>query len=313
MLESTDVARRTGVRPGRGDAGRTRRGPAFHSVAIEVAGGARDERRAGRAARDQRGVDRLADRDPERPVAGPDERLSDYAARGGRGGARARRRRAGPSSIWCSSRRSPPDEVTPNAAPLVAHALGAASGRGVRRRRGVHRVPVGGRDRRRADRERAGRWVLVVGADFITRIVDWDDRKTAPLFGDAAGAAVLGPANGEHGVIGPIVLGADGSNGAGDLDPQPRPQAADGRAGGLQARGRADGGGDARGARPRRADARRHRPVRLPPGQRADHARARRAAGLSSPSASSTASSSSATRRRRRCRWRSRTPSATAG
>jgi 3-oxoacyl-[acyl-carrier-protein] synthase-3 len=50
-----------------------------------------------------------------------------------------------------------------------------------------------------------------IGADFTTRIVDWDDKRTAPLFGDGAGAAVIGPAAGELGSIGPIVLGADGS------------------------------------------------------------------------------------------------------
>jgi 3-oxoacyl-[acyl-carrier-protein] synthase-3 len=53
--------------------------------------------------------------------------------------------------------------------------------------------------------------VLLIGADFITRITDYSDRRTAPLFADAAGAAVLGRSDGDNGVIGPIVLGADGS------------------------------------------------------------------------------------------------------
>ncbi len=53
--------------------------------------------------------------------------------------------------------------------------------------------------------------VLLIGADFVTRITDYDDRRSAPLFADAAGAAVLGAANGS-GWIGPIVLGADGSH-----------------------------------------------------------------------------------------------------
>jgi 3-oxoacyl-[acyl-carrier-protein] synthase-3 len=54
-------------------------------------------------------------------------------------------------------------------------------------------------------------YVLVVGADFISRVTDYQDKRTAPLFGDAAGAVVLGPADGNNGRIGPIVLGADGS------------------------------------------------------------------------------------------------------
>jgi 3-oxoacyl-[acyl-carrier-protein] synthase III len=55
--------------------------------------------------------------------------------------------------------------------------------------------------------------VLVVGADFISRINNWTNKRIAPLFADGAGAAVFGPASGEYGAIGPIVLGADGSDG----------------------------------------------------------------------------------------------------
>ena len=40
----------------------------------------------------------------------------------------------------------------------------------------------------------SGLWnrVLVIGAEIITRIVDWSDRKTSVLFGDGAGAMLLG-------------------------------------------------------------------------------------------------------------------------
>ena len=37
------------------------------------------------------------------------------------------------------------------------------------------------------------RTMLVVGVELITRMLDWSDRSTAVLFGDAAGAVVLGP------------------------------------------------------------------------------------------------------------------------
>ena len=33
--------------------------------------------------------------------------------------------------------------------------------------------------------------VLVIGAETLTRIVDWTDRTTCVLFGDGAGAVVL--------------------------------------------------------------------------------------------------------------------------
>jgi 3-oxoacyl-[acyl-carrier-protein] synthase-3 len=40
---------------------------------------------------------------------------------------------------------------------------------------------------------------LVIGCEMLSRIVDWSDRSTCVLFGDAAGAAVVTPANGEDG------------------------------------------------------------------------------------------------------------------
>lgn len=45
---------------------------------------------------------------------------------------------------------------------------------------------------------RAGavRRVLLVGVELLSRVVDWTDRTTCVLFGDGAGAVVLGPANG---------------------------------------------------------------------------------------------------------------------
>jgi 3-oxoacyl-[acyl-carrier-protein] synthase-3 len=49
--------------------------------------------------------------------------------------------------------------------------------------------------------------VLVVGADALSRVTPHDDPKSAPLFGDAAGAVVVGPV--DHGGIGPLVGGYD--------------------------------------------------------------------------------------------------------
>jgi 3-oxoacyl-[acyl-carrier-protein] synthase III len=42
---------------------------------------------------------------------------------------------------------------------------------------------------------------LVIGADLLTRSIDWTDRNTAILFGDAAGALVLAPCGDEFGVL----------------------------------------------------------------------------------------------------------------
>lgn len=60
------------------------------------------------------------------------------------------------------------------------------------------------------------RCVLVCGADAASRIIDPDDRFTAPLFGDAAGAVVVRAADAERScaTCAPaVVLGADGSLG----------------------------------------------------------------------------------------------------
>jgi len=44
--------------------------------------------------------------------------------------------------------------------------------------------------------------VMVIGADILTRIIDWKDRGTCILFGDGAGAIILSAENGsEHGIL----------------------------------------------------------------------------------------------------------------
>jgi 3-oxoacyl-[acyl-carrier-protein] synthase-3 len=41
------------------------------------------------------------------------------------------------------------------------------------------------------------RCVLVIGVELLSRLLDWQDRTTCVLFGDGAGAVVLGPASGD--------------------------------------------------------------------------------------------------------------------
>lgn len=52
--------------------------------------------------------------------------------------------------------------------------------------------------------------VLVIGADTLSRMVDWEDRSTCVLFGDGAGAVLLRATGGSAGVRGTL-LGSDGS------------------------------------------------------------------------------------------------------
>lgn len=54
--------------------------------------------------------------------------------------------------------------------------------------------------------------VLVIGADRLSSIVNWQDRNTCVLFGDGAGAAILRYRAGSHGVIN-TYMGSDGNYG----------------------------------------------------------------------------------------------------
>lgn len=56
------------------------------------------------------------------------------------------------------------------------------------------------------------RHVLVIGVDCLSRITDYTDRNTCVLFGDGAGAAVLGPVAEGEGFLS-FELGGDGSGG----------------------------------------------------------------------------------------------------
>ena len=150
----------------------------------------------------------------ERRRARPDERLSDYATRAGARAVEAAGVDAANLDLVIVATLSQ-DEVTPNTAPIVAHNLGAT-------RAGAFDVGAActaflaalAQGCANIESGRA-QHVLVVGADFVTRLVDYGDKRSAPLFADAAGAVVLGPSDagdGDRGVVGPIVLGADGSH-----------------------------------------------------------------------------------------------------
>ncbi|RKE23117.1 beta-ketoacyl-ACP synthase III [Streptomyces sp. TLI_171] len=56
----------------------------------------------------------------------------------------------------------------------------------------------------------AAKHALVIGAEKMSDVVDWTDRRSCILLGDGAGAAVLSATEGESGV-GPVVWGSDPS------------------------------------------------------------------------------------------------------
>jgi 3-oxoacyl-[acyl-carrier-protein] synthase III len=147
----------------------------------------------------------------ERRRVRPEDRLSDYATRVGEKAMRAAGLEPDDLDLIIVATLSQ-DELTPNTAPIVAHNLGAT-------RAGAFDVGaactafMAGVSQASSQVE-AGRaeHVLLIGADFITRITNYDDKRSAPLFADGSGAIVIGPGGGDRGSIGPIVLGADGSH-----------------------------------------------------------------------------------------------------
>jgi 3-oxoacyl-[acyl-carrier-protein] synthase-3 len=144
----------------------------------------------------------------ERRIAGPEERLDAHCVIA----ARRALTQAGVDAADLDMvlvATTTADELLPNAAPLVAHALGAdragAFDIGAACTGFLSAVAVGSAQIE-AGRARA---VLVIGADFMSTITDPDDRATAAVFADGVGAAVLvgidAPSR-----IGPVILGSDG-------------------------------------------------------------------------------------------------------
>ena len=101
-----------------------------------------------------------------------------------------------------------PDLIFPNIATIIQHKMGipacpcyaveaACSGF-------VYALSSADKFIRCGDAKR----VVVIGAEIITRLIDWNDRSTCVLFGDGAGAVVLEAAD-EPGILS-THLGADG-------------------------------------------------------------------------------------------------------
>ena len=142
----------------------------------------------------------------ERRRAVEGEGLSDLAIEAGRHALEA----AGLDPAYVDAvlvATSSADDIVPQAAPIVAGALGA--NRAMAWDVGLACTGFLAGLQQGAALIESGRanTVLLIGADVLGRYTDHDDRKTASLFGDGAAAAVLAP--GGPASIGPVVLGAD--------------------------------------------------------------------------------------------------------
>jgi 3-oxoacyl-[acyl-carrier-protein] synthase-3 len=141
--------------------------------------------------------------------AAPGERLAEHAVRCAREALTRAGREPGEVDLVIAATTTS-DELLPNTAPLVAHGLGAEhagafdvgsactgflSGLAV----GAAQIEAG-----------RARCVVLIGADFMSRITDPQDRSTAAVFADGAGAVVLEQTEGAS-RIGPVILGSDGA------------------------------------------------------------------------------------------------------
>jgi 3-oxoacyl-[acyl-carrier-protein] synthase-3 len=100
------------------------------------------------------------------------------------------------------------DELLPNAAPLVAAALGATRAGAVDLGAACMGFLSGLSLAAGSVEAGRARHVLVVGAEMLTRFLDPLDRRTAALIGDGAGAAIVSVTR-APGRIGPVVMRAD--------------------------------------------------------------------------------------------------------
>jgi 3-oxoacyl-[acyl-carrier-protein] synthase-3 len=105
-----------------------------------------------------------------------------------------------------------PDYIFPATACLVQDALGADSAAAFDISAGCAGFVYGLGVAANLIESGAYETVLVIGAETLSRIIDWTDRNTCVLFGDGAGAVLL-RANGADGGVLSTVLGADGSGG----------------------------------------------------------------------------------------------------
>ena len=146
----------------------------------------------------------------ERRIAAPEEALSDLALPAARE-ALADAGLEGPEVDLIIVATVTPDMAFPATAAILADELGADKA-------GAYDLSAGCTGFMYAVAQAYGmlagglaQRALVVGGDVLSKILDWNDRGTAVLFGDGAGAVVMERV-GEGGFLG-FELGADGSGG----------------------------------------------------------------------------------------------------
>ncbi|MBU0611386.1 MAG: ketoacyl-ACP synthase III [Armatimonadetes bacterium] len=104
-----------------------------------------------------------------------------------------------------------PDMIFPSVSSLVQGALGATHAGAVDAVVGCTGFVYGLASATAFIQSGMANHVLVIAAETLSRIVNWEDRSTCVLFGDGAGAVVVGPAAPGEGIKG-FELWSDGTN-----------------------------------------------------------------------------------------------------
>jgi 3-oxoacyl-[acyl-carrier-protein] synthase III len=144
----------------------------------------------------------------ERRALADGERLTDLAVRAADAALRDAGVAAADIDLVLVGTTSP-DELSPHAAPLVAGALGIRGAAAIDLSAACTGFLTGLATAAAMLETGRARAALVVGADGLTRYLDPDDRGTAMLFGDGAGAVVVTATDPAANAIGPVVLHSD--------------------------------------------------------------------------------------------------------
>ena len=136
----------------------------------------------------------------QRRKAGPDEYTSQFAVRA----SRAAIKRAGIDAseidlILCAT--VTPDQILPATGCLIQAELGAHKAAAMDIVAACSGFLYGVSMANSMIRDGQTKYALVIGAEILTRYVDYTDRSTCVLFGDGAGAAIVGPVEEGRGIL----------------------------------------------------------------------------------------------------------------
>lgn len=136
----------------------------------------------------------------QRRKAGPGEYTSMFAVRAGREA--IERARLDPSDIdllICAT--VTPDQILPSTGCIIQAELGCNNAAAMDVVAACSGFLYGLSLADSMIRTGQSKYALVIGAEILTQYVDYTDRKTCVLFGDGAGAAVVGSVEGNRGIL----------------------------------------------------------------------------------------------------------------